>query len=204
VGGHGPYGLRTWDAAVLTSDPPSDPAAELHDVFVGIDSKGVGYITHKDLLAMLQREGYLVTDDEVIQLVTRMDLNTNGAIDYEEMITALIDWDSMHSEESFGCAIDAAFSKLDTGAKGHIDVQDLLPLLPPYLEDAPDDVREHEARRMMREIDPTHHGHIIKPDFVAILMDSYGEDLLDQYDDRVPHCSACSGSAQHARARSTR
>eukprot|EP00191_Tetraselmis_sp_GSL018_P012249 CAMPEP_0177618164 /NCGR_PEP_ID=MMETSP0419_2-20121207/25380_1 /TAXON_ID=582737 /ORGANISM="Tetraselmis sp., Strain GSL018" /LENGTH=719 /DNA_ID=CAMNT_0019116945 /DNA_START=118 /DNA_END=2278 /DNA_ORIENTATION=- len=160
--------------------------AELHDVFVGIDSKGVGYITHKDLLAMLQREGYLVTDDEVIQLVTRMDLNTNGAIDYEEMITALIDWDSMHSEESFGCAIDAAFLKLDTGAKGHIDVQDLLPLLPPYLEDAPDDVREHEARRMMREIDPTHHGHIIKPDFVAILMDSYGEDLLDQYDDASP------------------
>ena len=40
---------------------------------------------------------------------------------------------------------------------------------------------------MMREIDVTHLGRISKSGFVAILMDSYGEDALQQYDDRLYH-----------------
>lgn len=40
---------------------------------------------------------------------------------------------------------------------------------------------------MMREIDTTHHGKLDKSEFVAILMDSYGEDALQQYDDRLYH-----------------
>jgi hypothetical protein len=40
---------------------------------------------------------------------------------------------------------------------------------------------------MMREIDTTHHGKLSKSEFVAILMDTYGEDALQQYDDRLYH-----------------
>lgn len=40
---------------------------------------------------------------------------------------------------------------------------------------------------MMREIDTTHHGKLTKAEFVAILMESYGEDALQQYDDRLYH-----------------
>eukprot|EP00951_Prasinocladus_malaysianus_P049226 scaffold667361_cov66-Prasinocladus_malaysianus.AAC.1 len=46
----------------------------------------------------------------------------------------------------------------------------------------------------MREIDTTHEGRLYKPEFVAILMDSYSEDSLQQYDDRLYHDPAYSNS----------
>lgn len=46
----------------------------------------------------------------------------------------------------------------------------------------------------MREIDPTHQGQLGKPEFIGILMESYAEDALQQYDDRLHHEASISVS----------
>jgi len=168
-------------------DRGSTSLTELKTVFDTIDLDGSGALSFQELSVGLREQGYIVTDDEVQQLMSRMDMNMDGQLEYDEVVTALIDWDTLHTDSTFGTAVDAVFAKLDKDRTGYLSPVELLPLLPTFLDDADDHLRELEAKRMMREIDTTHHGKLSKSEFVAILMDTYGEDALQQYDDRLYH-----------------
>lgn len=89
----------------------------------------------------------MVTDDEVLQLMSRMDMNMDGELEFEEVVTALIDWDTLHTEELFGQAVDAVFAKLDKDGTGCLSSMELMPLLPSFLDNADDDTRELEVGR---------------------------------------------------------
>jgi hypothetical protein len=86
-----------------------------------------------------------VTDDEVQQLMSRMDMNMDGQLEYDEVVTALIDWDTLHTDSTFGTAVDAVFAKLDKDRTGYLSPVELLPLLPTFLDDADDHLRELEV-----------------------------------------------------------
>eukprot|EP00873_Tetraselmis_striata_P012822 jgi/Tetstr1/433086/TSEL_022418.t1 len=174
--------------------------AELKMVFDSIDLDGSGALSMEELSVGLREQGYMVTNDEVQQLMSRMDMNMDGELEFGEVVTALIDWDTLHTDAAFGMAVDTVFSKLDKDKSGYLSSVELMPLLPSFLDRAGEDLREAEAKRMMREIDTTHHGKLDKSEFVAILMDSYGEDALQQYDDRLYHDPDYSSSVSEAGA----
>jgi Ca2+-binding EF-hand superfamily protein len=88
----------------------------------------------------------VISGEELQQLMSRMDMDGNGTLDFEELCTALLDWDQLHSSEQFGEAIDATFAQLDTGRKGYLEPADLAVLLPPSLIDADKHTREMEVR----------------------------------------------------------
>jgi len=188
--------LRSVAAEVISSPSLTESLEELKTIFNSIDSDGSGQIDFDELTTGLVGQGYMVTGDEVSQLMSRMDMDGNGCIDFLELVTALLDWDQLHKTEAFGKSVDAAFAKLDTAGKGYLDAADVLPLLPADLAGADEQHREHEAKRMLREIDTSHEGRLHKPEFVGILMESYAEDPLAQYDDRLLHSDSADSSVR--------
>lgn len=86
-----------------------------------------------------------MTDEEVLQLMSRVDLDGDGSIDFVELATALLDWDTLHTSDVFSNSVEAAFTKLDTDNKGYLDSDDLLPLLPAALDNADEDQRDLEV-----------------------------------------------------------
>lgn len=95
----------------------------------------------------LREQGYMVTNDEVQQLMSRMDMNMDGELEFGEVVTALIDWDTLHTDAAFGMAVDTVFSKLDKDKSGYLSSVELMPLLPSFLDRAGEDLREAEVRR---------------------------------------------------------
>lgn len=93
----------------------------------------------------LRQQGYTISDDEVDQLMGRMDMDGDGSLDFEELATALLDWDDLHCSEMFGEALDKVFAKLDTNNKGYLDYTDLMVLLPADLQGADQQTREAEV-----------------------------------------------------------
>ncbi|KXZ54832.1 hypothetical protein GPECTOR_4g903 [Gonium pectorale] len=103
----------------------------LQELFNELDTDASGAITLEELSAGLRRQGYVLADNEIENLMRRVDFDHNGTVDLSEFITTLMDWDQMQAEQGWQVYLDHAFSKMDHDGDGYISLDELLQQLPP-------------------------------------------------------------------------
>jgi Ca2+-binding EF-hand superfamily protein len=60
-------------------------------VFQHIDANRDGHLSSEEILQGLNGLGYSLTPQDVQQLVTRLDTNGDGYVDYEEFLSAFLE-----------------------------------------------------------------------------------------------------------------
>ncbi|GAV04400.1 hypothetical protein RvY_14684-2 [Ramazzottius varieornatus] len=71
------------------SSNPEDEEKELRDAFRVFDKQCTGYITSSDLRAVLQCMGESLTEEEIDDMISEVDLDGDGRIDFGEFVAAM-------------------------------------------------------------------------------------------------------------------
>lgn len=102
-------------------DIKTDPA-ELRRVFHMFDRNGDGKITKKELSDSLQNLGMFIPDEELVQMIDKIDVNGDGYVDMEEF-GAL--YKTIMDEKDEEEDIKEAFNVFDQNRDGYITVDEL-------------------------------------------------------------------------------
>lgn len=157
----------------------------LRSLFNELDLDASGEVSMDELLSGLERLGYDIAPGEVEQLVDRVDVNHDGALQLSEFVAGLVDWSALQADSSWPRWVAMAFDRLDSNADGFISLDELLGQLPAWGWERDDAQRSLEARRMLREADANGDGRISREEFAALLVGPSGvPDSLNQYDAR--------------------
>ncbi|XP_066279450.1 calmodulin-like isoform X1 [Branchiostoma lanceolatum] len=70
---------------------PEDEEKELREAFKLFDKAGNGYISASDLRQVLNCLGQDLTEEEVDEMISEVDVDGDGRIDYEEFVAAMCD-----------------------------------------------------------------------------------------------------------------
>eukprot|EP00192_Tetraselmis_astigmatica_P024585 CAMPEP_0117687858 /NCGR_PEP_ID=MMETSP0804-20121206/23414_1 /TAXON_ID=1074897 /ORGANISM="Tetraselmis astigmatica, Strain CCMP880" /LENGTH=545 /DNA_ID=CAMNT_0005500059 /DNA_START=334 /DNA_END=1971 /DNA_ORIENTATION=- len=139
----------------------------LLDLFERVDGGQSGEVVVEDLVRSLQEEGYLVSDVEVEKLASRLDINSDGIIFFDEFSAALLDWQVFQNQRSWKILVRHAFDQIDLDGDGLITFKDVLEALTnPFA--APEE-REIQAKQMLHECDSTGDGRICLEEFEAMV-----------------------------------
>jgi len=179
----------------------SDSLREFNGVFQSSDPDSPKELSVDSLSGALKDMGYVISEDEVWQLVSCMGSgNEDTDVDVGQLATALMDWDEVRASEAFSDCASLTFDELDSSNKGYLDKTDMLSMLPPCRTDAPHCGSDTmQAARMLREINnKLQGGRLHKSEFIDILKESYATDSLHQYDDRVSRSLSSSYSLSHS------
>ncbi|TKY58521.1 calcium-binding protein CML16 [Spatholobus suberectus] len=68
----------------------SDQIKQLNDIFKRFDMDSDGSLTHLELAALLRSLGIKPTGDEIYALLSNMDENGNGYIEFDELVHAIM------------------------------------------------------------------------------------------------------------------
>ena len=108
-------------ASNLTSN---QEISELKNAFVILDSNGDGHLSVSEL-----KNGYstitLSSAIDVQQILSKCDMDLNGTIDYNEFITATIDW-SKHLSDDLLEAAFRAYDKDNSGTISYLEIKEFL------------------------------------------------------------------------------
>lgn len=65
------------------------------DLFKSLDTDESNTVEAKELADGLKAQGYNISEQELMQLMGRVDFDRNGTLDLEEFISGLIDWNEV-------------------------------------------------------------------------------------------------------------
>ena len=169
--------------------------ASLTTLFNELDADESGSVSMDELVDGLERLGYDVTSNELERLMGRVDINHDGALQLGEFVAGLVDWPALQQDSQWGDWVAQAFARLDRNADGFISLSSLEDLLAIGEGEEGDsamakrdegDVRNLEARRMLREADTNGDGKISREEFSELLLTTGPvADGLAQYDARL-------------------
>jgi calcium-dependent protein kinase len=96
--------------------------AEYISIFKSLDKTGTGKLTEEELIPYCKKIfGDSFTDEEIHSIMTRVDTDNSGYIDYSEFIAAAMDKKKLLSEEK----LEATFKAFDRDHNGKITAQEL-------------------------------------------------------------------------------
>ncbi|OWM73544.1 calcium-dependent protein kinase 34-like [Punica granatum] len=132
----------------------------LKEMFKGMDIDNSGTITLEELKQGLSKQGTKLSEYEVKQLMEAADADGNGAIDYDEFITATMHMNRMDREEH----LYTAFQYFDKDSSGYITTEELEQALREYGMQDGRDINE-----IISEVDADNDGRINYEEFVAMM-----------------------------------
>lgn len=96
--------------------------AELRDAFRAIDIDHSGYITSQELKRAFREAGLHFIEADIDEIVTKVDSDDTGVINYTEFLSATLDLRTALNNERLW----QAFKHFDTTGDGKISKDDLL------------------------------------------------------------------------------
>jgi calcium-dependent protein kinase len=136
---------------LIASRIPEDQIKALRDTFSQFDKNGDGKLTAMELKAGISKiPGCTMTEDDVDNLMTVMDSNRNGFIDYTEFIAGCLQSHNYLQENH----LKTAFAYYDKDSNGNISLDELKMCLQSEELTLPDTAIE----KLMKEVDSNKDG----------------------------------------------
>lgn len=161
----------------------------LSGLFDELDVDASGCISMDELVNGLERLGYDLEGEEVMQLITQVDTNRDGSLQLSEFVAGMIDWPALQEDSRWDTWVDRAFDRLDKNGDGYIGLDELEELIggsmAPLYADEEETERIFEARSMLREADTNGDGRVSREEFADLLTAGPNPDILFNYDARL-------------------
>lgn len=177
---------------IFTSLETTQILAPARDIFMRLDQDASGDVSADELLLELSREGYTVSDHEVEQLMARIDADGDGRLVFDELASSLLDWNQFETSAQWLRLARRAFQRLDLNGDGHINLEEVISLLP---SSQSQEERTEAARAMIREFDEDDDGNISWEEFLGLLTEGSTPAALDLFDKRLLHTGSSLGSS---------
>lgn len=192
--GGSPGGDQLNESNVLQEE--RELTAEFLELFDLLDTSGDDLVEPEELEAGLKSVGYDITPDECKQILEQLDTTNDGAIDVDEFLAALVDWEALErSSEEYPNWVKQAFDMLDKDGNGTIDAGEVAELV--FMNEDDGNLTADAKKTVascIQEADTDGDGLIDFEEFVTLLqMDP--TDQLDAYDWRVARSKAAAEEA---------
>eukprot|EP00210_Caulerpa_lentillifera_P006070 g5799.t2 len=148
---------------VIAINLPKEEIQGMKKMFQNIDTDHSGTITIDEFKQMLKTKGSFIPDSELNKILSAVDIDGNGVIDYEEFLAATMNLHArslVRDEEQ----LMKAFKKFDTDGNGSISLEELREAL-----------REHsnvedEIEQILADADKNQDGEIDFEEFRSMML----------------------------------
>ena len=141
--------------------------ASAHSVFVRIDKNRSGTIDKDELVTALQKSKSEILgqmkEEKIGKVLSEVDYNLTGEIEYTEFIAATLDKDVMNDEDT----LQGLFNLFDINNDGSIDKEELVQTFSKFGKH----ITLKEIDTILKEHDLHHTGKIEFDEFKAMLVD---------------------------------
>ena len=141
-------------------------APDYKRVFDLYDLNKDGTITTSELKGVMISFGYHASDQELRDILTELDTNHNGVIDYNEFITLLQSHPAKTGEEMRAEDIVEAFRAFDRDGNGLITADELKATMAAMGQG----ISDEEVQEMIQEADLNHDGKINYEEFARMML----------------------------------
>ncbi|ERN06615.1 hypothetical protein AMTRI_Chr01g135250 [Amborella trichopoda] len=142
---------------------------ELREIFSRFDMNSDGSLTHLELAALLRSLGLKPTGDQIHSLLKSIDSNSNGSVEFEELLQVIAPQMTMPTHPSLDhsqlCDLFRAF---DRDGNGYITAAELAR----SMANLGHPLTFRELTEMFKEADSDGDGVISFPEFAAIMAKS--------------------------------
>ncbi|KAK8943867.1 putative calcium-binding protein CML15 [Platanthera guangdongensis] len=152
--------------------PCSDHRRQLRDIFSRFDMDSDGSLTLLELAALLRSLGLKPTGDQIHALLSSMDANGNGTVEFEELAAAIAPLMSEQALVNQEQLLDV-FRSFDRDGNGYISAAELARAMARMGQP----LTFCELNTMMREADTNGDGVISFSEFAAVMAKSAHEFL---------------------------
>ncbi len=145
-----------------------DDTKELCEIFQGIDKNSDGVLTMKEIkegfTILTKNKNMSITEDELKTLFNEIDLDKNGLVNYNEFLTATLDYKNTVKREQ----IYEAFRNFDSDKSGKLSFKEITEVIQPQTSDDVDYLQD-----LVKQFDKNEDGEIDFEEFLE------GLDLID-------------------------
>ncbi|KAF5742007.1 calcium-binding family protein [Tripterygium wilfordii] len=179
-----PVSITNTTSQVISDKERSSSTSELKRVFATFDKDGDGFITKKELKESLKNLRIMVSEHEVEELVTKVDSNGDGLIDFDEFCI-LCDESSFLGKESGDQKgggegdLKEAFDVFDKDKDGLISVEELGSVLDSL--GLKEGRKIEDCQEMIRKVDMDGDGMVNFDEFKMMMMRSGGSRLVSVF-----------------------
>jgi len=139
--------------------------AELREAFQLFDKDGDGHVTPKELRIVLQTLGQNPTMELINEMITEVDLDNNGEIEFEEFCVLMCK--NMKEADDLD-TLKEAFRLLDSDGSGEISKVELKALLHSFSKMG-EEIGENEIDDLIKEADVDGDGQISYDEFAKVM-----------------------------------
>ena len=134
------------------------------EVFDAFDSDKNGFITKLELQSLLEKFYRDVSQSDAEKLISKIDRNDDGMLDFEEFLTLMASFDD-DSEENLKEQLQLAFKTFDKNDDGKISLEELKYAL----QNIGEKFTEEEVKEMLESADSNGDGYIDFPEFLTLM-----------------------------------
>lgn len=133
-----------------------DGISELRNIFALMDRDERGKVSTKEIEQLLNSQNCYPNEAELGEMITEMDFDRDGEINFEDLVTYCSQRRSSCSASNSYGELKRAFDFLDYNGDGYVSATDLRHVMHMMGRD----VTEEEAERMLAEVDAAASGRI--------------------------------------------
>jgi calcium-dependent protein kinase len=134
---------------------------DIKDIFLSIDTDLDGKISKSELRECLIKIGMKVSEDELSQIMKRVDFDNDGFIDYQEFLQASTSQKDLFTDEN----LKSAFNLFDTHSDGTVSVRELEEIL-----GLSGEIDKGIIKELLRDINKTEDDEFTFSEFKSMIM----------------------------------
>ena len=144
------------------SEVSEEARAEYQEAFDMFDKDKSGSIDEEELGCVMRRLGHEMTDEELKQMVAKVDTDNNGEIDFDEFLAMMLAYNNAGGKDN---EMKQAFKQFDINGDGKISRDELKQTMK-YLGA---DLTDEQVEDMIRQADMNEDGEVDFEEFKKMM-----------------------------------